>query len=57
MESTGHFADCKDTDSVKLPCLQEFNDALLAVMLSSITKTSNGLLEFVEKCNLAYSRP
>ena len=36
---------------------QEFNDALITVMLSSITKTSNSLLEFVEKCNLAYHRP
>lgn len=37
--------------------MQEFNDALLTVMMSSITKTSNTLLEFVEKCNVAYVRP
>lgn len=34
----------------------EFNDALMTVMLSSITKTSNSLLDFAEKCQLAYSR-
>jgi len=37
--------------------LQEFNDALLTVLMSSLTKGSNQMLEYVEKINLAYSRP
>lgn len=36
--------------------LQEFNDALLTVMMSSITKTSNAVLDYIEKCNVAYNR-
>lgn len=35
----------------------EFNDALLMVLMSSLTKGSNQMLEYVEKINLAYSRP
>lgn len=37
--------------------MQEFNDALLTVLMSSLTKGSNQMLEYVEKINLAYSRP
>lgn len=36
---------------------QEMNDALLTVLMSSLTKGSNQMLEYVEKVNLAYSRP
>ena len=45
--------------SMSLPhwVLQEYNDALLTVLLSSLTKGSNQMLDYVDKVNLAYSRP
>ena len=46
-----------DPDVTHYCVLQEYNDALLTVLLSSLTKGSNQMLDYVDKVNLAYSRP
>jgi len=46
-----------DSASFSADSTTEFNDAMLTVLMSSLTKGSNQMLEYVEKINLAYSRP
>ena len=39
-----------------MPCLQEYNDAMLTVFMSSLTKGVQGINEVVDKHTIAYER-
>ena len=39
-----------------LPCVQEYNDAMLTVFMSSLTKGVQGINEIVDKHTIAYER-